>query len=95
MNRIVSMADLVMANKRNNQFVRMGLGREALDKLNPSIIAVQLTGHRGERSSARDNFTRTWLFQQGYEAIDCRRSSRTNGMGSCVTNSLFGDNPII
>ena len=56
MNKIVAKADLVMANKRDKQFVRMGLGREALDKLNPNIIAVQLTGHKGERASARDNY---------------------------------------
>lgn len=56
MNKLVSKADLVMANKRDNQFIRMGLGREALDKINPKIIAVQLTGHKGERASARDNY---------------------------------------
>ena len=56
MNKIVAKADLVMANKRDNQFVRMGLGREALDKINPNIIAVQLTGHKGEKPSSRDNY---------------------------------------
>ena len=56
MNRIVAKADLVMANKRDQQFVRMGLGREALDRINPNIIAVQLTGHKGERPSARDDY---------------------------------------
>jgi len=56
MNKIVAKADLVMANKRDNQFVRMGLGREALDKINPDIIAVQLTGHKGEKPAARDNY---------------------------------------
>jgi crotonobetainyl-CoA:carnitine CoA-transferase CaiB-like acyl-CoA transferase len=56
MNKIVSKADLVMANKRDNQFIRMGLGREALDKLNPNIIAVQLTGHKGEKQAGRDNY---------------------------------------
>lgn len=56
MNKLISKADMVLANKRDNQFERMGLGREALDKLNPNIIAVQLTGHKGERPSARDNY---------------------------------------
>ena len=56
MNKIVCKADLVMANKRDGQFVRMGLGRDALNQLNPNIIAVQLTGHKGERPSARDNY---------------------------------------
>ena len=56
MNKIVAKADMVMANKRDNQFIRMGLGREALDKINPNIIAVQLTGHKGEKPSARDNY---------------------------------------
>ncbi len=56
MNKLVARADMVLANKRDNQFVRMGLGREALDKLNPNIIAVQLTGHKGESPSARDNY---------------------------------------
>ena len=56
MNKIVAKADLVMANKRDNQFVRMGLGREALKKINPNIITVQLTGHKGEKPAARDNY---------------------------------------
>lgn len=56
MNKIIAKADMVMANKRDNQFIRMGLDREALDKINPNIIAVQLTGHKGEKSSARDNY---------------------------------------
>ena len=56
MNKIVAKADLVMANKRDNQFERMGLGREALDKINPNIIAVQLTGHKGEKPAGRDNY---------------------------------------
>ena len=56
MNKLVARADMVLANKRDNQFVRMGLGREALDRLNPNIIAVQLTGHKGEHASARDNY---------------------------------------
>ena len=56
MRKIVAKADMVMANKRDNQFVRMGLGREMLDKINPNIIAVQLTGHKGEKPAARDNY---------------------------------------
>ena len=56
MGKLVAKADLVMANKRDGQFVRMGLDRAALDKLNPNIIGVQLTGHKGEKVSARDDY---------------------------------------
>ncbi len=56
MHKIISKADMVLANKRDGQFERMGLGRSDLDKINPKLIAVQLTGHKGEKESLRDNY---------------------------------------
>lgn len=55
MNKIVAKADWVLANKLDGQFVGMGLDREALDKLGSSIIGIQLSAYKGEKSGPRDN----------------------------------------
>ncbi|SFZ98932.1 CAIB/BAIF family protein [hydrothermal vent metagenome] len=88
MNKLVAKADMVLANKRDNQFERMGLGREALDKLNPNIVAVQLTGHKGEKASARDNYPGYDPALQGITGLMERFGPKGcptyHGVASCV-----------
>ncbi|APZ91600.1 CoA transferase [Fuerstiella marisgermanici] len=48
MNKIVAQCDIVLANKMEAQWERMGLGRETLDKLKPGIIQLALGAHWGE-----------------------------------------------
>lgn len=55
MNKMIGKADMVIANKQDAQFERMGLSREALDKINPRVISIQLAGYKGEKSSARNH----------------------------------------
>ncbi len=56
MNKIVSKADMILANKLDAQFVRLGLDRASLDKLDPRIIGIQLSAHKGEKPGARDDY---------------------------------------
>jgi len=88
MNKIVSNADMVLANKRDGQFERMGLGREALDKLNPNIIKVQVTGHKGEKEAARDNYPGYDPALQGatglMERFGPKGCPTFHGVASCV-----------
>lgn len=56
MNKIVSKADMIVVNKLDAQFVRLGLDRASLDKLDPRIIGIQLTAHKGEKPGARDDY---------------------------------------
>jgi crotonobetainyl-CoA:carnitine CoA-transferase CaiB-like acyl-CoA transferase len=48
MKRIVATCDMVIANKLDHQWQRMGLDRTSLDQLKSGIIQVAVTGHRGE-----------------------------------------------
>ncbi len=56
MNKIVSKSDMILANKLDAQFVRLGLDRASLDKLDPRIIGIQLSAHKAEKPGARDNY---------------------------------------
>ena len=56
MNKLVSGADMILANKRDDQFKRMGLDHNSLKKLNARLIGIQLTGYKGEKTSARDDY---------------------------------------
>lgn len=56
MQRIVSKADWILANKMDAQFTRMGLDRASLDKIDPRIIGIQTTAHKGEKPGARDAY---------------------------------------
>jgi len=56
MNKIVAKADMIVANKLTAQFERMGLDRSALDKLQPSIIGLQLGAHSGEKRGPRHDY---------------------------------------
>ncbi|MEP4147076.1 MAG: CoA transferase [Halioglobus sp.] len=54
LNKILDDADWILANKLDAQFERLGLDRAGLDKVNPSIIGVQLSAHKAEKPGARD-----------------------------------------
>ena len=54
--RMVSGADMVLANKLDSQFVRLGLDRASLNTLNPSAIGVQLSAHRGDKRGPRHDY---------------------------------------
>lgn len=56
MNKIVSKSDMILANKLDAQFVRLGLDRASLDKLDPRIIGIQISAHKGEKPGARDDY---------------------------------------
>jgi crotonobetainyl-CoA:carnitine CoA-transferase CaiB-like acyl-CoA transferase len=56
MHKIVSRADLIVANKMDAQFARMGLDPDSLRKLNPAAIGIQLSAHRGERKGPRHDY---------------------------------------
>ncbi len=56
MNKIVAKADIVVANKLDAQFERLGLDRKSLDELSPNIIGLQLSAHAGERRGPRNDY---------------------------------------
>ncbi len=88
MNKIVAKADMVLANKLDAQFERMGLDRKSLDKLNPSIIGLQLGAHRGERRGARHDYPGYDPAIQGTTGIMERFGPKGcptyHGVASCV-----------
>ena len=43
MNKIVSKADMIVANKLDAQMERLGLDRKSLDKIDPSLIGIPCT----------------------------------------------------
>lgn len=56
LNKILDKADWILANKLDAQFERLGLNRASLDKINPSIIGVQLSAHKAEKPGPRDTY---------------------------------------
>jgi len=88
MNQIVSKADMVMANKLDAQFERIGIDRKSLDKLDPSIIGIQLSAHRGEKPGARDDYPGYDPVIQGITGIMVRFGPEGcptyHGVASCV-----------
>jgi len=88
MHQLVAKADMVSANKRDPQIERMGLGRDELEKINPNIITVQLTGHKGERDSARSNYPGYDPALQGttglMERFGPKECPTYHGVASCV-----------
>ena len=58
LHRIVAGADLILANKLDGQFARMGLDPASLKKLNPRAIGVQLSAHRGREAWAAPRLPR-------------------------------------
>ncbi len=56
LDRLVRRADLVVANKLDAQFDRLGLGRESIRLINPKAVVVQLSAHRGEKNGPRHDY---------------------------------------
>ena len=88
MNKIVAKADMVIANKLDAQFERMGLDRKSLDKLSSSIIGLQLGAHSGEKRGARHDYPGYDPAIQGTTGITTRFGPEGcptyHGVASCV-----------
>jgi crotonobetainyl-CoA:carnitine CoA-transferase CaiB-like acyl-CoA transferase len=88
LHRLVSSADLVLANKLDTQFARMELDRESLAVRNPSAIGVQLSAHRGEKRGPRHDYPGYDPALQGLTGIMVRFGQEGcptfHGIASCV-----------
>lgn len=86
--RMVTEADMVLANKLDSQFVRLGLDRASLDALNPSAIGVQLSAHRGDKRGPRHDYPGYDPALQGLTGIMVRFGQdgcpAFHGIASCV-----------
>ena len=56
LNKILVNADWILNNALDAQMERLDLDRAGLDKVNPSIIAIQLSAHKAEKPGARDDY---------------------------------------
>ena len=85
---IVAKADLILANKLDHQFARMGLDPVSLKKLNPRAIGVQLSAHRGEKRGPRHDYPGYDPALQGLTGIMMRFGAEGcptfHGIASCV-----------
>jgi crotonobetainyl-CoA:carnitine CoA-transferase CaiB-like acyl-CoA transferase len=88
LHRIVANADLLLANKLDSQFARLGLDRDSLKRINPRAIAVQLSAHRGEKRGPRHDYPGYDPALQGLTGIMVRFGSEEcpsfHGIASCV-----------
>ena len=88
LHRIVAKADLVIANKLDTQFARLGLDFESLQRINPRAIGVQLSAHRGERRGPRHDYPGYDPALQGLTGIMVRFGTEEcptfHGIASCV-----------
>lgn len=88
LHRLVAAADLVLGNKLDSQFERLGLDRVSLGKLNPAAIGVQLSAHRGEKRGARHDYPGYDPALQGLTGIMMRFGREGcptfHGIASCV-----------
>jgi crotonobetainyl-CoA:carnitine CoA-transferase CaiB-like acyl-CoA transferase len=88
LHRLVSSADVMMANKLDTQFARMALDRESLTANNPSVIGVQLSAHRGEKRGPRHDYPGYDPALQGLSGIMVRFGQdgcpTFHGIASCV-----------
>ena len=88
LHRLVSRADLIVANKLDSQFTSLGLDRVSLEALNPSAIGVQLSAHRGERRGPRHDYPGYDPALQGLTGIMMRFGRdgcpTFHGIASCV-----------
>ncbi|MEN9918044.1 MAG: Crotonobetainyl-CoA:carnitine CoA-transferase [Bacteroidota bacterium] len=85
---IVAKADLIVANKLDAQFVRLGLDFDSLKKINPHAVGIQVTAHRGEKVAARHNYPGYDPALQGATGIMERFGPKGcptyHGVASCV-----------
>jgi crotonobetainyl-CoA:carnitine CoA-transferase CaiB-like acyl-CoA transferase len=88
LHRIVSKADMILANKVDKQLARLGLDRAALGTLNPQAIGLQITAHRGERRGPRHDYPGYDPALQGMTGIMTRFGRpgcpTPHGLASCV-----------
>lgn len=88
MNKIVSKADLILANKRDDQMERLGLDRKSLDKIDQSLIGIQVSAWRGEKTSAYQNYPGYDPIAQAFTGILDRFGPEGcptyHGIASCV-----------
>ena len=88
LHRLVSRADLIVANKLDSQFTSLGLDRVSLEALNPSAIGIQLSAHRGERRGPRHDYPGYDPALQGLTGIMVRFGQdgcpTFHGIASCV-----------
>jgi crotonobetainyl-CoA:carnitine CoA-transferase CaiB-like acyl-CoA transferase len=88
LHRIVAKADMVIANKLDSQFARLGLDPESLKKINPRAIGVQLSAHRGEKRGPRHDYPGYDPALQGLTGIMVRFGTEDcptfHGIASCV-----------
>jgi crotonobetainyl-CoA:carnitine CoA-transferase CaiB-like acyl-CoA transferase len=88
LHRIVAKADMVIANKLDSQFARLGLDPESLKRLNPRAIGVQLSAHRGEKRGPRHDYPGYDPALQGLTGIMVRFGTEDcptfHGIASCV-----------
>jgi crotonobetainyl-CoA:carnitine CoA-transferase CaiB-like acyl-CoA transferase len=87
LNKLLADADWVMANKLDAQFQRLGLDRDALDKVNASTIGIQLSAHKGEKPGARDHYPGYDPVIQGQsimERFGPKGCPTFHGVASCV-----------
>jgi crotonobetainyl-CoA:carnitine CoA-transferase CaiB-like acyl-CoA transferase len=88
LHRIVAKADMVIANKLDSQFARLGLDSESLKTINPRAIGVQLSAHRGEKRGPRHDYPGYDPALQGLTGIMVRFGTEEcptfHGIASCV-----------
>ena len=88
MNKIVAKADMILANKMDAQMERLGMDRKSLDKIDPSLIGIQVSAWRGEHVSARQNWPGYDPTAQAFTGIMERFGPKGcptfHGIASCV-----------
>ncbi len=88
MNKLVAKADMVVANKLDAQFERLGLDRKSLDKIDESLIGLQLSAHAGEKAGPRHDFPGYDPVIQGMSGLMDRFGPEGcpsfHGIASCV-----------
>src|SRR6185295_1400582 len=88
LHRLVSSADMLLANKLDTQFARIELDRASLAAHNPSAIGVQLSAHRGETRGPRHDYPGYDPALQGLTGIMMRFGQdgcpTFHGIASCV-----------
>ena len=85
---LVAKADMLIANKLDKQFARLGLDFESLQRINPRAIGVQLSAHRGEKRGPRHDYPGYDPALQGLTGIMVRFGTEEcptfHGIASCV-----------
>lgn len=88
MHRLVSRADMILANKLDSQLTNLGLDRVSLGARNPAAIGVQLSAHRGEKRGPRHDYPGYDPALQGLTGIMMRFGRdgcpTFHGIASCV-----------